>query len=151
VEAANNGEKRFFEIVNWRKAQPKMKGGGQTWMKLYTSLLYHEGFAGLDSTNQMEIVALWLYAAVSGHHILPADPQWLMQRIPLLKKPPDLELLAGLVDCFGKSDPFIKFCPAKVKKDRSKKEERERERESREKRETNPTGSREKEEKEKDG
>lgn len=130
-----------------------MKGGGQSWMKLYTSLLYHEGFAGLSESQQMTIIALWLYAAVSGHHILPADPKWLFQRIPLLKGPPDLKPLAEAIDAFGNHNPFIRFCEQpKAKKSRSKKSQQERERErERDSREKNPTGSRKKDREKKDG
>ena len=119
----------FFEIVNWKKAQPRMKGGGQDWMKLYTSLLDHEGFAGLSATQQMTIVALWLYAARTGYHVLPADPQWLYRRIPLLKEPPELGPLAAACDAFGHPNPFIRFCePPKARKTRSPKSQGEKRR-----------------------
>lgn len=83
---------QFFEIVNWKRAQPRMKGGGNEWLKLYTSLLEHDGFCAMDEL----IVALWLYAARSGLHILPADPAWLARKIPMLN---------------GEPTPFIRYCP----------------------------------------
>lgn len=148
----------FFEIVNWKKAQPRMKGGGQDWMKLYTSLLDHEGFAGLDSTQQMTIVALWLYAARTGHHVLPADPKWLYRRIPLLKEPPELGPLAEAVDAFGNPNPFIRFCePPKARKTRSPKSQEEKSRveenreEKREESRRTLTGSEEEKRERKDG
>lgn len=100
----------YIEIVNWKKAQPRMKGGGQEWLKLYTSLLEHEGFAGMSDTSRVLIVALWLYAARTGHHILPADPEWLWRRIPILSARPDLQPLIDAVDMYGNPTPFVKYC-----------------------------------------
>ena len=135
-----------------------MKGGGQDWMKLYTSLLDHEGFAGLEVTSQMAIIALWLYAARTGHSVLPADPHWLFRRIPLLKEPPDLGPLAGAVDAYGNANPFIKYCePPKPRKSRSKKMQGEKNRiekrreEKREESKRTLTGSEEEKRERKDG
>lgn len=104
------GEGQFIEIVNWKKAQPRMKGGGNDWLKLYTSLLDHDGFGGLDDSARMLIVALWLYAARSGLHILPADPEWLARKIPMLNSKPDLEPLLNAADCYGNPTPFVRYC-----------------------------------------
>jgi len=93
-----------------------MKGGGQEWLKLYTSLLDHDGFAGLDDPARMLIIALWLYAARSGLHILPTDPAWLRKRIPLLNSDPDLGPLLVAADVYGNPTPFIVYCkPPKAK------------------------------------
>jgi len=102
--------RQFIEIVNWKKAQPRMKDCGQDWLKLYTSLLDHDGFAGLDDHARMLIVTLWLYAARSGLHILPADPKWLRKKIPLLNVDPDLEPLLVAADVYGNPTPFIAYC-----------------------------------------
>jgi len=109
---------QFFEIVNWKKAQSRMKGGGQDWLKLYTSLLEHDGFAGMDDSARMLIIALWLYAARSGLHILPADPAWLKRKIPILNGTPDLEPLLSATDVYGHPTPFISYCkPPKARGD----------------------------------
>lgn len=103
-------ESQFFEIVNWKKAQSRMKGGGQDWLKLYTSLLEHDGFAGMDDSARMLIITLWMYAARSGLHILPADPAWLKRRISILNGTPDLEPLLSATDVYGNSTPFVRYC-----------------------------------------
>lgn len=142
---------QFIEVVNWKKAQPRMKDGPNDWMKLYTSLLEHEGFASLDDSARLLLIGLWLYAARSGLHILPADPKWIARKIPMLNSVPDLEPLLKVTDIYGNPTPFIAYCdppkakkakkaakpnkPASVKKPKSKKEksrtEESREEESR--------------------
>jgi hypothetical protein len=123
----------FFEIVNWKKAQPRMKGAGQDWLKLYTSLLDHEGFASMDDSARMLLIALWLYAARSGLYIFPADPVWLAKKIPMLNSKPDLNPLMKATDSYGNPAPFIRYCEppksrkrgsTKTKKTKSKKAER---------------------------
>lgn len=110
-------ENHFFEIVNWKKAQPRMKGIGNDWLKLYTSLLEHDGFGGMDDTARMLVIALWLYAARSGLHIFPADPAWLVRKIPMLNSEPDLGPLLDAADCYGQPTPFIRYCkPPKTNK-----------------------------------
>ena len=114
-------ENKFIEIVNWKKAQPNMPLAGNDWMKLYTSLLEHDGFAGLDDSARMTIVALWLYAARSGMYILPADPKWIRRRIPILNGLPVLEPLLSAKDAYGKPTPFLAYCqpPGDVDTDQS--------------------------------
>jgi len=107
-----SAENRFFEIVNWKKAQPRMRGSGNDWLKLYTSLLEHDGFGGMDDSARMLIVALWLYAARSGLHIFPNDPEWLARKIPMLNSKPDLGPLLNAADCYGNPMPFIRYCPS---------------------------------------
>jgi hypothetical protein len=110
-------EKQFFEIANWKKAQSRMKCGGNDWLKLYTSLLEHDGFGGMDDSSRMLIVALWLYAARTGLYIFPADPKWIARKIPMLNNSPDLEPLLNAADCYGNPTPFIAYCdPPKAKK-----------------------------------
>ena len=113
--------RQFFEIVNWKAAQPNMPNMGNDWLKLYTSLLEHDGFAGLDDTARMLIVSLWLYAARSGLYILPADPKWIWRKIPMLNSEPDIEPLVSAQDAYGKPTPFLAYCrpPGKVDNDRS--------------------------------
>ena len=101
---------QFFEIVNWKKAQPNIRDGDNDWMKLYTSLLEHDGFAGLDDTARMLIVGLWLYTARSGLHILPADPKWIWRKIPMLNSLPELEPLMTAKDVYGNPKPFLAYC-----------------------------------------
>ncbi len=112
-------EPRFIEIVNWKKAQPRMKGKDNAWMKSYTSLLDHEAFANLDDAARVLLWMLWLYASRSGQHIFPASPKWLMRKIPTLNSEPDLRPLIEAVDVYGNPEPFIKCCGApKPKKTR---------------------------------
>lgn len=106
------GAGRWLEIVNWRKAQPKMRGRGNTWCKVYTSLLDHEGFEGLDDTSRVLILALWLYAARSGRHVFPSDPKWIAKRIPMLNSPPDFGPLLDARDAVGRPEPFLRYCEA---------------------------------------
>jgi len=105
-----SAEKQFFEIVNWRRAQSRMKAGPNDWLKLYTSLLEHDGFCGMDDSARMLIVALWLYAARSGKHVFPADPKWLALKIPMLNSKPDLRPLLNTTDIYSKPTPFIAYC-----------------------------------------
>ena len=105
-------ENHFFEIVNWKKAQPRMKGSSNDWLKLYTSLLEHDGFCAMDDSTRMLVVALWLYAARSGLHVFPADPAWLARKIPMLNGKPDLGPLLDAADCYGNPTPFVRYCPS---------------------------------------
>ena len=100
----------FFEIVNCKAAQPNMSGRNNPWMKLYTSLLDNDGFANLDDTARMLVVALWLYAARAGRHVFPADPKWLRRKIPLLNHDPDLGPLMAATDDCGVPTPFVRYC-----------------------------------------
>jgi hypothetical protein len=113
---------QFFELVNWKKAQPRMKGKDNPWMKLYTSLLDNDQFAGMDDSGRVLIVCLWLYAARSGQHVFPADPAWIRRKIPLLTGDPDLGPLLDARDIYGNPAPFIAYCePPKPKKARARK------------------------------
>lgn len=115
-------DEQFFEIVNWKKAQPRMKAGSNDWLKLYTSLLEHDGFCGMDDSSRMLIIALWLYAARKGKHIFPADPKWLSRKIPMLNSTPDLGPLLEATDYYGNPTPFIRYCkPPKVRKGKKQK------------------------------
>jgi len=105
-----SAENQFFEIVNWKRAQPRMKDGPNDWMKLYTSLLEHDGFCGLDDSSRMLIVALWLYAARCGQHVFPSDPAWLARKIPMLNSKPDLGPLLDAKDIYGVPTPFVRYC-----------------------------------------
>lgn len=97
-----------------------MRSGSNNWLKLYTSLLEHDGFGGMDDSARMLIVALWLYAARSGLHIFPNDPAWLARKIPMLNSKPDLGPLLDAKDCYCTPTPFICYCPSpKVVKGRS--------------------------------
>jgi hypothetical protein len=132
----------FFELVNWKKAQPKMKEGSNSWMKLYTSLLEHEGFDSLDDSARMLMVALWLYAARSGMRIFPADPNWIAKKIPMLNSKPNLKPLMEATDLYGNPTPFIRICKpptksnkrssAKPKNQKTVREEKKRREEKRE-------------------
>jgi len=111
-----SAENQFFEIVNWKRAQPRMKDGPNDWLKLYTSLLEHDGFCGMDDSARMLIVALWLYAARSGLYIFPSDPAWLARKIPMLNNKPDLGPLLDTKDIYGNPTPFVRYCdPPKTK------------------------------------
>jgi len=101
-----------------------MPAAGNDWMKLYTSLLGHDGFAGLDDAARMLIVSLWMYAARSGLYILPADPKWIWRKIPMLNSEPDIEPLITTQDAYGKPTPFLAYCqpPGQVDTDRSEAE-----------------------------
>jgi len=102
--------RQFIEIVNWKAAQPNMPNMGADWMKLYTSLLEHDGFAGLDDAARVLIVSLWLYAARSGLYILPADPDWIWRKIPMLNSEPDMGPLISARDVYGNPTPFLAYC-----------------------------------------
>ena len=98
----------FFEVINWRKAQPKMPRGEAAWLKLYTSLLEHDGYASLDDRSARVLIGIWLLAAKTGEHILPADPEWL-QRALHLPYEPDLAPLAECRDAWGRPQPFVRY------------------------------------------
>lgn len=137
---------RYIEIVNWKKAQPRMKGDKNPWMKLYTSLLEKDAFAELNDTSRMLIIALWLYAAWSGRHVFPADPKWLKRKIPLLNSTPNLKPLLEAVDGFGNPKPWIKYCKdRRAKKSRSKERKKESTKERKKEREKRENRKKEKE------
>ena len=146
----------FFEIVNWKKPQPTIKKvKSADWMKLYTSLLDHDGFAALDYQGRNTVICLWLYAARTGIHIFPNDPAWLLRKIPLLGSEPSLAPLFEAKDIYGRATPFIAACQppsakkAAAKKSREKRTDQNREEKREESRRT-LTGSREKERKRKE-
>lgn len=109
-KSKSKAETRFFEIINWKKAQPRMKEGPNDWMKLYTSLLEYDGFCSMDDSGRMLIVAIWLYAARTGQFVFPADPNWLARKIPMLNSKPDLDPLLNATDIYGNPTPFIGYC-----------------------------------------
>jgi len=90
------------------------------WLKLYTSVLDHDGFEGLDDSSRVLIVLLWAYAARSGRHVFPADPAWLRRRIPILNAEPDLGPLLGAKDVYGNPTPFIAYCEPPVPEEAQK-------------------------------
>jgi len=101
---------KFIEIVNWKKAQPRMADGPNSWCKVYTSLLDHDGFEGLGDADRVLIVMLWAYATRSGRHVFPADPAWIHKRIPILNSKPNLGPLMDARDVFGNPSPFVRYC-----------------------------------------
>ena len=109
--AKKNDAEQFFEIVNWKKAQPRMVDGPNSWCKVYASLLDHDGFEGLNDASRVLIVMLWAYATRSGRHVFPADPAWIWKRIPFLNSEPNLEPLMAAKDVFGQLSPFVRYCP----------------------------------------
>jgi len=101
---------QFFEIVNWRAAQPNMSGKNNPWFKLYTSLLDDDAFGGMDDSARVLTIGLWMYAARSGQHVFPADPKWLRRKIPMLNCDPDIEPLLTARDDCGRPTPFLRYC-----------------------------------------
>lgn len=113
---------RFIEIVNWKKAQPRMTGKKLPWLKLYTSLLDNDEFALLDDASRVLIIALWMYAMRTGQHVFPDDAKWLHRKIPMLNSEPDLQPLLDAVDIYGNPRPWVQYCdPPKPKTPRSRK------------------------------
>jgi len=86
-----------------------MKGANQPWMKLYTSLLDYEPFLAMDAESQNLIIRIWLYAARSGLHILPADGKWLQSKLSLDSRP-NLKPLMLAADVYGNPKPFLRYC-----------------------------------------
>jgi hypothetical protein len=106
--------KKFFEIVNWDKAQPRMTGENNPWFKQYTSILHNEQYCKLDDASRVLITHLWAYAAVTGNKVLPADPDWLYRKIPSLNSRPNLQPLFEASDLYGNPKPFIRYCDPKT-------------------------------------
>jgi hypothetical protein len=102
-------EAQYIEIVNWKRAQPNMPEGPAQWMKLYTSLLHNDGFAELDDASRVLLVCLWMLAAETGRHVLPADPKWLRRSIPILNSEPDLRPLLEAKNAYGEPTPFLRI------------------------------------------
>ncbi len=112
---------KFIEIVNWQKAQ-SMTMSDAPWLKLYTSILDNDRIDLLDDASYRLLNGLWALAARMGTHIFPANPGWLMRRIPFLKKEPDLTPLLEAKDMYGRAAPFIRYCkpPAEVTEEEGK-------------------------------
>lgn len=102
-------ETQYIEIVNWKRAQPNMPEGPAQWMKLYPSLLRNDGFAELDDASRVLLVCLWMLAAETGRHVLPADPKWLRRSIPILNSEPDLRPLLEAKNAYGEPTPFLRI------------------------------------------
>ncbi len=102
-------ETQYIEIVNWKRAQPTMPEGPAQWLKLYPSLLHHDGFAELDDASRVLLVCLWMLAAETGRHVLPADPKWLRRSIPILNSEPDLRPLLEAKNAYGEPTPFLRI------------------------------------------
>lgn len=102
-------EAQYIEIVNWKRAQPNMPEGPAQWMKLYTSLLHNDGFAELDDSSRVLLICLWMLAAETGRHVLPADPKWLRRNIPILNSEPDLRPLLEAKNAYGEPTPFLRI------------------------------------------
>jgi len=102
-------ETQYIEIVNWKRAQPNMPEGPAQWLKLYPSLLHHDGFAELDDASRVLLICLWMLAAETGRHVLPADPKWLWRKIPILHTEPDLRPLLEAKNAYGEPTPFLRI------------------------------------------
>lgn len=103
-------QKMYFEIVNWKKAQPTMLDGENYWLKLYTSILDNEKIAALDDKSYRLLTGLWALAARMNTHTFPADTKWLMRRMAFLTSEPDLQPLFEAKDMYGRDDPFVRYC-----------------------------------------
>lgn len=110
---SRDNETQFIEIVNWKRAQPTMPEGPAQWLKLYPSLLHHDGFAELDDGSRVLLVCLWMLAAETGRHVLPADPKWLRRSIPILNSEPDLRPLLEAKNAYGEPTPFLRIVDKK--------------------------------------
>ena len=99
-----------IEIVHWREAQPTIPDREATWVKLYTSLLEYDAWGEMDDSARVLIISLWLYAARTGHYVLPADPKWIKKKIPSLNSVPDLRPLLEARDALGRPTPFLRYC-----------------------------------------
>lgn len=130
AKKASKDDKRYFEIVNWHRAQPKMTGVNNPWMKLYTSLLDNQAFERLDDSARVLLVGLWLYAARSGKSVFPTNPEWIWRKIPFLTQKPDLKPLLEAADDLGNATPFIRYYDPKkaAKSDKPDKSEKPRKR-----------------------
>jgi len=105
--------KRYIEIVNWRKAQPRMAEGQNFWCKLYTDLLDNDSYHEFSNESRVLVTAIWMYAARTGKHVFPSDPKWLHKRIPMLYEEPDFEPLLNARNIYGEPTPFIRYCDAR--------------------------------------
>lgn len=149
---ATSDKPRYFELVNWTKAQPNIPEKDAPWVKLYTSLLDNDAFGSMDDSARMLIVSLWLYAGRSGRCVFPADPKWLHKKIPMLNQEPDLTPLLEAKDAYGEPKPFIRIVDKTgiYNVRNSTDREREKRRESKSKSKTKPLrASEQKEKKEK--
>lgn len=109
--------KRYIEIVNWRKAQPRMAEGQNFWCKLYTDLLDNDSYHEFSNESRVLVTAIWMYAARTGKHVFPSDPKWLHKRIPMLYEEPDFEPLLNARNIYGEPTPFIRYCDAQASQD----------------------------------
>ena len=108
-------EHKYIELINWGKAQPRMSGDNNIWLKLYTSILDNEQVTKLDSDSYRLLTNLWALAARLGTNILPADVNWIKRRIPYLVEhnlKVNLKPLLEITDMYGRPAPFIRYCDA---------------------------------------
>jgi hypothetical protein len=80
----------FFKVKNWERFQHYRKRN-PPWIKLYTSLLDDYEFSRLQDASKLLALCILMLAAKC-HNKLPADPDWLHQKLGL-QQIPDLEPL----------------------------------------------------------
>jgi len=110
---------KFFEIVNWKKAQEYMQGDNNFWCKLYTSILDNEWIISLDNISFRLLINLWVLAARLGTHIFPTDSKWLKRHMPYLEDEPDLKPLFNAKDLHGNPVPLVLYCEPPVKQQKN--------------------------------
>ena len=99
---------RFLVIILWRRAQQYRKPN-PPWIALYTSLLDHPAWLGLDDASRSLLVSLWLYAARTGvDGRVWGDPAYLRSVLPV-NGPVDLRPLLEAKDGDGNPFPFIRW------------------------------------------
>lgn len=69
----------YIEVVGWADFQ-HYKDRDPPWIKLHRKLLDNYGWACLQDASKAHLVGIWLLAA-RHHNRLPADPEWIRQRI----------------------------------------------------------------------
>ena len=99
---------RFLVIILWRRAQ-RYARPNPPWIALYTSLLDHPAWLGLDDAARSLLVSLWLYAARTGvDGRVWGDPEYLRSVLPV-NGPVDLKPLLEARDGEGKPFPFVRW------------------------------------------
>ena len=122
----------YIEVIGWGDFQ-HYKDRDPPWIKLHRKVLDNYEFSRLQDASKAHLMGLWLLAA-RHHNQIPADPDWIAQRIGATS-PVDIETLVakGFIKVHGEVEQNasngLAKCPSRADA-RSRETEAERETET---------------------